>query len=41
MGTIKPPVEFDGTISWDKLEITVIHEGAERPASIEECRGER
>jgi len=38
MGVIKPPIDADGTIAWDKLEIIVLGESAERPASTEECR---
>ena len=38
MGKIKLPTQADGTIAWDKLEVTIITTEAERPASMEERR---
>ena len=36
VGKIKLPTQADGTIAWDKLEVTIITTEAERPASMEE-----
>ena len=38
MGKIELPTQADGTIAWDKLEVTIITTEAERPASMEERR---
>ena len=38
MGKIELPTQADGTIAWDKLEVTIITTEAEPPASMEERR---